>query len=368
VKVVESMIVPDRVIRIARNMRAAARGAVALARGVRQPFGCDPLDLQCPWELRFNSTANELDVLYCFRLILGRLPGRPEWPGHRGLAGRQLNDVVASYLSSKEFADRELLQPDTLDRALVEFDGYVMYVPPHDIEVGQHIFATGIYEPDVTAAISSCLKPGMAFIDIGANIGYFALMAAHLVGNTGLVFAFEPSQTNVRFIAASARQNRYHHLRVYPFALADVDALLAYNSMGSNGVIDRLANAEQAFRAQNLVYGTRLDSLLGTIDRIDVVKIDVEGAEYLALKGAHETLQRHRPLIFSEFSPYALENVSGVSGPDYLRHLTEDLSYSVSVLAPGGTLLDRGDDVDGIMADFESTGTDHIDLVARPNS
>ncbi len=349
--------------KLVRALRACSARALG---GSRPALGCDPRDLTSPWTQQFCSTATELDILYCFRLILGRLPGRPEWKGHRGLAGGDLTEVVRSYLSSKEFSDRHLLVPSHDQYAWVDLDGYGMYVPPLDNEVGKHIFGSHIYEPNVTAVAGGLLRPGMTFVDIGANVGYFALMAAHLVGNSGSVLAFEPNPSNVRFLCASALANGFTNLRVIPFAASDSESILGYSASGTNGVVHRLGDDSDVFAASMLVYSTKLDTVLSDLGQVDMIKIDVEGAEHRALIGASGALRRHRPLILTEFAPYALHEVSGVSGETYLGLLVDDFGYELAAITNTGDLLEFGHSLVDTMQYFDRQATDHIDLLARP--
>jgi len=322
------------------------------------------LDLEQPWKINFIDECSEEDVYYCFRLLLGRVPGKPEWPGHKALVGSSLKSVVSMYLSSPEFKNRRLGVASNTDQALVSLEGFEMYVSPSDLAVGRHIHAAGRYETHVTEAIKQRLGPGMVFIDIGANIGYFSLLAARLVGKEGRVVSFEPFQQNVQLLLASLKLNGFDNIEVYPFAVADKNALWAYDNMGSNGVISEAAFDLSSLLLTTLVWSVTLDSLLRDIQRIDVIKIDVEGAEYLALSGGQRLLRKFRPTIFSEFSPPGLENVSKVSAEFYLHLLLIDEGYSISVIDADGSLIDYGKDIQKVINYFEDTGSDHIDIVA----
>jgi hypothetical protein len=106
--------------------------------------------------------------------------------------------------------------------------------------------------------------------------------------------------------------------------------------------------------------------VLRDIERLDVIKIDVEGAEYMALDGGRNLLKKHRPTVFSEFAPPALDVVSKVSAEAYLRLLLVDESYSIAVCGLGGDLVDCGRDMNKVIGCFEDSGVDHIDIVAYP--
>jgi len=322
------------------------------------------LDLEQPWKINFIDECSEEDVYYCFRLLLGRVPGKSEWAGHKTLVGSSLGSVVSMYLSSPEFKNRRLGLASTTDHALVSLEGFEMYVSPSDLAVGKHIHAARTYETHVTAALKKSLGPGMVFIDIGANIGYFSLLAARLVGKEGRVISFEPFQQNVQLLHASLKLNGFDNIEVYPFAVADKNALLAYDNMGSNGVVSEVANDLSSLLLTTLVWSVTLDSLLRHIPRIDVIKIDVEGAEYLAMSGGLDLLKKCCPTIFSEFSPPALEIVSKVSAEIYLQLLLIDESYSISVINVDGSVIGCGRDIQKVNRYFEDSGSDHIDIVA----
>lgn len=327
-------------------------------------IGAESLDR--PWEIEFGESASEEDIYYCFRLILGRNPSKGEWPGHRSLAGNNLGDVVSTYVSSREFKNRKLGVLSDTEHVLVDLGDYKMYVSPSDVEVGAHIGGGKRYEPHVTEQVRRVLAPGMYFLDIGANIGYFSLLAANLIGRKGRVLCFEPYQYNVKLLHMNATVNGFENIVIYPFAVADKKGLWAFDSAGSNGVISEIEEDITSLMATTLVYSVNLDDVLGEIERLDVIKIDVEGAEYMALSGGQGLLRKFRPTIFSEFSPPALDVVSGVSAEAYLRLLLVDEGYAIAVCDEDGDLVDCKRDMDKVIGCFQDSGVDHIDVVAYP--
>ncbi len=243
---------------------------------------------------------------------------------------------------------------------------YQQYVSPGDFEISRSLLTQGVYEPHVTDALRPLLQPGMTFLDLGANIGYFSLLAASLVGQGGRVLAFEPNAYNVSLLSLSARANGFEQLEIFPFAVAERATTFIFDNVGgSNGMISEIpagAAADDLFN-RTLVRSVRLDELLGDLDQLDVVKIDIEGAEYRALQGARQLLERHHPIILSEFSPPGLQNVSGVPGEAYLQLLL-GLGYELAVLNEDGTLTDCGSEADAVMRVFAGKPVDHIDIVA----
>jgi FkbM family methyltransferase len=188
----------------------------------------------------------------------------------------------------------------------------------------------GAYEPHVSAVISTYCQPGMSVIDIGANIGIHTVAFARLVGDSGRVLAIEPSSENCRLILASARQNGCDNVELVPLAL-DTKRGWAYFShhVGSNGGLVPTSAPEYVEGGGWIVPTAALDEV--TSDRVDFIKVDVEGAEGRAMGGALKTLERWRPIVVSEFSCEMLRRVSGMEPEAYLD-LFADLGYRLHVI------------------------------------
>ena len=317
-----------------------------------------------PWDTPFDPHASEADILACFRLLLGRSPNHEEWRGHSDRAGQELSGVVVSYLNSLEFARRELLRHDVPSVKLTEQDGFRLYADPADAAVGRHAMA-GVYEPEVTAIFRRMVRPGMGVLDLGANIGYFSMLSASLAGPSGLVVAVEPNPRNVKLLEASRRANGFDQMRVCQVAAGPEPGLLMLNTSHSNGTTSGLPPELASLFGAEIVPCVTADSLVPPERRVDLVKVDVEGAEYLALSGAVDILRRDRPMIVSEFSPGLMPGISGISGPEYLDWLRHQ-GYALGVVQLDGS-VDAGDADNGaIMAVYERRGIDHIDVLATP--
>lgn len=316
----------------------------------------------------FHSAATARDIFYCFRLLLGRYPNREEWRGHASRVGDSLQGVVASFTGSLECSRRGLFRarPDSPAHVLTEFNGFRIYSAADDALVGQGI-RSGAYEPEVCTHVRRLLRPSMALLDLGANIGFFALLGASLVGPQGLVVAVEPNPANARLLEASRRANGFSQLRVLQVAAGSDIALLVLNASYSNGTTAPLPDSDRDVLNATTVPAFPLDMLLPNGRRFDLIKVDVEGAEYRALLGCEAMIRRDRPNILSEFSPGLMPGISGIDGPGYLRWLI-GLGYAVSVIQPDATVLPCGTDESAVMRAYRSRGTDHIDLLLEPRS
>jgi FkbM family methyltransferase len=311
----------------------------------------------------YDPIASEDDVRHCFRLLLGRNPYPYEWVGQQSNIGRPLALVVANMLNSMEFAERGLLTPRAAPVELAQCDGYKIYGSPQDEAVGRHALAC-LYEPNVTSVVRRALRRGMGMIDIGANIGVFALLAAARVGASGYVLAVEPNPANARLIEASRLLNGFDHLIVCQAAAGREIGMLGLHSSDSNGTTSPLG-AEALLQDAQTVPAMPIDSLVSARQHIDVIKIDVEGAEYLALQGCETILRRWQPFLVSEFSPGLLESISGIAPVDYLHWLL-DLDYRIGVIDREGKVSPPGADPALIMAHYRASGVDHIDLACLP--
>ena len=244
---------------------------------------------------------------------------------------------------------------------LLKLSDFRMYVRLDDWAIGARIALKRRYEPHVTAVMRPLLRPGMVMVDIGANVGYYTLMAASRVGPTGKVIAFEPLDDNCALLSMSLKVNRFQNVTVHPLAVADFEGLVEFVIDDSNGGI----NIGDPPAGASLVQAVTLDAFLADERRVDIVKMDIEGAEGRALKGMRALLRRHRPLLFSEFTPSALPWRSAIEPEDYLDELRA-LGYRLFVIdrAQGASPVAQSNAE--IISDFTASRLDHLDLLARP--
>lgn len=316
-----------------------------------------------PWTADFPDIADETDIFGCFRLLLGRLPNREEWPGHSMRVGEPLAQIVASYVNSLEFSRRGLQDPAALGTiALAHLPLFRIYTQNDDAAVGRYVRENN-YETDVSAVFRQVLRPGSHVLDLGANIGYFTMLSAALVGPTGSVVAVEPNPANARLIEASRRANGFDTVTVAQVAAGPAPGLLALHRAHSNGTTSAPPDEAAALLDAETVGCVRAETLVPRRRRIDLIKVDVEGAEYLALSGCTALIRRWRPLIVTEFSPSLMPGISGISGPAYLDWLV-GLGYRLGIVMPDGSV--RPATPDAIMAEHQARGTDHLDLLAEP--
>jgi FkbM family methyltransferase len=243
---------------------------------------------------------------------------------------------------------------------LLNLPEFKLYVRLDDWVVGARIALRRTYEPHVARQARALLRPSMRVIDLGANIGYYTLLAAARVGPTGSVAAFEPAPTNAALLARSVAANGFSNVTLFPCAVASAKTTVNLLLDDSNG---RLVGAGTpgARRVQAVV----LDDLLGPDYPVDLIKMDIEGAEGMALAGMRRIIAANRPTIICEFSPPALRVVSKITPEEYLAQLRAP-GYSIYVIDRARGLSLRPESDAEVMAHLVGNASEHLDLIARP--
>lgn len=221
------------------------------------------------------------------------------------------------------------------DVTYADVHGVHMALDGADASVATQMERSGSYESHLTAVFDRFCTAGMTVVDVGANNGYYSLLAARLVGPAGRVVAVEPNSENCRLLLTSAALGGVATIELFPLACTASRGWAYFSShIGSNG---GLIPADDLVRRPGTVVPTfPLDDLVD--GPVHFLKLDVEGAEGLVVAGARRLLETHRPIVTTELSCDMLPRVSGVEPADYLQGFV-DLGYSLSVVErPTGTL------------------------------
>jgi len=166
-------------------------------------------------------------------------------------------------------------------------------------------YVAGTSELPVQEALAQTLGPGDVFYDIGANVGFFSLLAARLVGNRGTVCAFEPVTENADAIRANAAINRFDRLiRVHEVAVgrSTATAELTIARWDGGGSLSPSAVRPEEALSRRMVSVVALDDYIGAngLRAPTVVKIDVEGLEMDVIDGMSSTIGRFMPTVLYE--------------------------------------------------------------------
>jgi len=288
-------------------------------------------------------------VVWAYRLLLDREPESEDVIGPKLAGSRDTSELRRHLMTSAEFQDKNRDYAHTNDRTIVikELDDSVrLFVDLSDHVIGLNI-VRGHYEADEVRYMRSVLKPGDTAIDAGAHIGFFTLQMAAIVGPGGRVYAFEPYDANADLLERSIQENRFDDrvdFRRSAVGAATGTATLTFpvETLNTGGAyLLREGAAPLAGNQKKVVPVVALDDL--PIRRpVRFIKMDVEGAEPLVMKGAAALLRADRPVVLSELHPTQLERASGI-GPDAFLTAMRTLGYQAHLVEHGsvGAPLDR---------------------------
>jgi len=212
-------------------------------------------------------------------------------------------------------------------------------------DISRCAFVTGCYEPNEMSLLSKLLNTGDTVVDIGANEGLYSLYASTIVGPAGRVVAVEPSPREVDRLRRNISLSRFGNINVHELAITDVEGaaelhLTDPRHAGQNTLGEPVY--EETRVVQTVEVRTRtLDSFVESeaLDRLDLLKIDVEGAEMSVLRGGESTLNRLRPVVLLELQDSTLRR-QGSSASELTAHLGER-DYELCAFSVHSGLLDR---------------------------
>jgi FkbM family methyltransferase len=202
--------------------------------------------------------------------------------------------------------------------------------------IQRQVYYMGAFEPVESYLFTRLLRPGMTVIDAGANIGQYTLLAATAVGPAGSVHSFEPVPATFAHLQAHVSANRLTNVKLNPMALWNEDSTVTlslppetvYNA--GSWTIGSAESQTAAIAAEAI----RLDTYAARrgFSRVDVIKMDIQGAEPFALAGAHDLLTRWHPTLLMEVHRPSL--VALGSSPEMLWEQLSSLGYRAWRIRP----------------------------------
>ncbi len=204
--------------------------------------------------------------------------------------------------------------------------------------IGKLVFAfRECYEPELEY-LRSLLFPGATFVDVGANLGIYTLVASRIVGHSGRVIAFEPSVQSLPLLQKNITLNSLTNVTAFPVALSEKAGRVRLYHAGSCPSGNSLGRHPSFPGSFETVLAESLDDVLQRIPvgRVDVIKMDVQGAEELVLRGAQKTLASKNPVIIFEFYPEGAD-LLGLT-PSGACNLLEGLGYEFFTVCSASTI------------------------------
>lgn len=194
--------------------------------------------------------------------------------------------------------------------------GHYIYLDGADTNIAPSLLMRGLWEPSLTRTMIRTIQPGMRYVEVGANVGYYALLAGARVGGSGRSFVFEANPRLADLTRRTLRVNGMDSSTVHPLAVADQTGRTTFHLLPHQAGGGNLYSAEHPdAHPQDIHAAKQLEVPVTTLDDffaqdpapIDILRIDAEGAEPAILAGARHTLERSpRCRIFMELYPRLL--------------------------------------------------------------
>ena len=240
--------------------------------------------------------------------------------------------------------------------------GFSMIIDPKEFH--DRAFYLGVYEPEVAALIGAVVSPGDTCIDIGAQKGYFSLQMAKRVGPTGAVHSFEPDPSAQKFLEEHIRRNNYTNTHLHPYLLADEDgtrqfvlsSVVGWSSCFPNDLARKYAGKTVSVEAR------ALDGININTSRLSFIKLDVEGAEPIAIRGMLNTLRSSDACLCMEINPGSLQ-AAGFSVDD-LEELLLSAGYSFAAIECDRNFALHVTPLNGVRSWMERAGFGYVNVAA----
>lgn len=213
---------------------------------------------------------------------------------------------------------------------------YINVNPSEHIQ--QQLFWYGYYEKELGDLIKKILRPGNVFLDIGANIGYFSLLA----GNhepTAKIIAFEPVGSIFKKLEENISINTVQNIKAVNSGVGDKnEEREIYISAEDNLGMSSFQKPGSYSGKTEMISVITIDEWIKStaLSKIDLIKLDVEGNELAALKGMHKTLQNFKPAVIVEINPETLFQF-GLTAADILNNLGQ-LNFRAFLVLKTGRL------------------------------
>ena len=259
--------------------------------------------------------------------LLGRRAG--------GIPPRRITNWFAKYGFKNQ-------QPQSSDyRWIRDCWGNHLFLHPYYV-IDRSVIANGSYDSDLHRWIHANISKGDVCFDVGANIGCVSTHLARQVGDEGMVYCFEPVPRINQLLRMNLEKNHFQRqTRIIPKALADLTGVATFNVVSDFGPNQGMGSLVSRNDSELKVQVETLDNFCEgePMTRIDFIKLDIQGAEPLFLKGAQKTIRKFRPIFAFEISPEELKDAKSSAGELVSTFL--DLEYTVRKLTSKGTVGDE---------------------------
>ena len=240
------------------------------------------------------------------------------------------HQLVQKLLSAPKFMGRDFLIeklpqlfiPKAKGKVIVDTNfGFKIELDPlFDKNIENIIYKRGVYELGTVSILQKLLNKGDVFVDVGANIGFLSLVASAKVGHSGRVYAFEPVPSTFEILKTNKQINNFEQLCLNQFALGNKNEnLKIFNEKNNRGGASIINHTQ----SQGITISVKKLDDLNIKEKINVIKIDVEGFEFEVLKGAEKTIKKDKPNLIIE---HCVE-INNSANENEIYNWIKDLGY-----------------------------------------
>jgi len=220
---------------------------------------------------------------------------------------------------------------------ILNINGHKFATIPNDIGISEELLMFHTHEPLSTKLLSPLLTDGMYCLDVGSNIGYYACLESNAVGNTGKVISIEPSPINYKYLKKNIELQNMSNTEVYNFACGnkngEIQFLVSDRSNWSRVATEKFIDAPPDAILQTINVPVKTIDLLieeKSLQRLDFIRMDVEGYEVNIVEGMHQTLEKFKPLLHMEVHLFLL----GISETKKLLQNIQKHGYEILYYIP----------------------------------
>ncbi len=252
----------------------------------------------------------------------------------------QYNDrygIRTAFRAISHYGYRAIRNPQVNpNESLIHVNGCKMVLVPNDQGISTELSVFKKHEPLTTKIISNTLKKGMVCLDVGSNIGYYVLLERKIIGDEGKIIAIEPSPQNFKYLQKNIELQNVKNITSFNFAGGEKDGTVTFfvnnKSNGCKVIPEGETPAHPSRGTLIKVPVKRLDDFIDELglDRVDFLRMDVEGYELHIFRGLVNTLKKFKPIISIELHKRQL----GIEGTKEFFKLMKDLDYEVESFVP----------------------------------
>ncbi len=175
-----------------------------------------------------------------------------------------------------------------------------LYIEPNDWDVSRRCYLFSYYEHETSSILNKLINKNDIAVDVGAHIGYYTMLLSGLVGKKGRVYSFEPDPTSFKLLKKNVKHNHYdERVTCEKRVVSNSNKIVSLSLNPRGGEENTLKEMEKWEKID--VKSLKLDDYFD--EKIDFIKIDVEGAEPLVIEGMQNLLEKYRPTIVMEYLP-----------------------------------------------------------------